>query len=285
MKSRVVLVLFLVQFLYTGIGHAQGYMRFGESSQPSTPQQQPQSQIRTQPQPQQQPQQQQQTQSRALQPQPVSASEEITDWRLPPLQTLIDMAIQNSPLIHLANATVQMGQYELKDVRRSWLNNISLVGDARYGSMFNYSRLAGMGDVTSTNDEMTTYGVGVSAYMPFSEIFDRKRSKQKANLVIDQSRMQREEAIIILTQVVINAYYDVLTAQRTLAINTEMSLAATMLHEQSRLDFHANRLTLEELTQTTESHLTALNNVEIEKFNLMRSIRILEVIVGVEIVR
>ena len=142
MTSRVILLIFLVQFLFPGFGNAQGYNRFGGNTN-TTPKTQPAPAAATTPAP-----------AATTTPAPAAATapvpatatapapatvatpvpviNEASEWSLPPLQTLIDAALENSPLIQLANIDVKMGLYELKDVRREWLKSINLVADARY---------------------------------------------------------------------------------------------------------------------------------------------------------
>ena len=259
--SRVIIFIFLVQILFPMTGNAQGYNRFGGNTNVIP---------KTQP---------------APAPAPVPILNEVTEWSLPPLQMMINTAVENSPLIHLANANIQMGKYEFKDACREWLKNVSLVADARYGNMVNYATSQNTGVGIISNNEMWNYGAGVSTYLPFSEIFDKKRAKQKARLKIEQAEIQKEDIVITLSQTVITAYYEVLAAQKTLAMYNEISLSATMLYEQAKLDFNTNRLPLSDFTEKTEAYLTAQNKVEVQKYDLMKSIRILELIVGIELIR
>jgi len=259
MALKTFIFLFSILLFVQQTVQAQGYMRFGNTQTTSTAEtQQPTS------------------------TQPSTPDAEISEWNLPSLQTLMDAAQRNSPLIKLANSNIQLSQYELTDINRTWLNNIHIVADSRYGSMFNYARNMPM----PTEQQLSlNWGAGMSFYMPFSEIFDRKRSVQKGNLKIEQARMQREDVLTILNQTVINAYFDVLSTQKTLAMYNEFSLSAIMMFEQARMDFNANRMTLADYTSANETYLTARKNVELEKFNLMKSIRILEVIVGIELIK
>ena len=272
MALRITVIFFLMQALFSATASAQGYMRFGNTQQTTTEQQQQQ--------------QQQQPTQPASAPSPI-ADADIPDWRIPPLQTLMETAQRNSPLVKFANANIQLSQYELTDAYRTWLKNIHIVADSRYGSMINYANLVepGMGSLPRTTEMMWNYGAGLTFYMPFSEFFDRRRTIQKSNLKIEQARIQREEVVNTVNLSVIEAYYEVLSAQKTLSMLNEFSLSATMLYEQARMDFNANRMTLADYTTATETYLTSRKNVEIEKFNLMKAIRILEVIAGVELIK
>jgi outer membrane protein TolC len=209
-------------------------------------------------------------------------------WKLPPLQALMDSALVHSPILKGASYEVTMSQYELTDAQKDWMQKINFAADFRYGSQFDYSRLSSSSGGLLPISETTvapSYGIGVSAYMPVSDIFDHKRKKQKAKLKIEQSESRREEVVQTVKQTVIAAYYDVLTAQKTLATRIEISASTGMLYDQSRLDYAESRINLSEFTKANEAYLNAQNEVETQKFTLFKSVRTLEVIVGIELIK
>ena len=212
-----------------------------------------------------------------------------TEWKLPPLQVLIDSALIHSPMIKLADANVQMGQYELTDAQKDWLRKLNLSADTRFGSVLDYNRMLNISGGTfippSSNLYMLNYGLGFSAYMPLSDVFDRKRLIQKAKLRVEQAEMQKDETMKQIKQLVIVAYYDVLTVQNTLAMRHEISLSAGMLYDQSKIDYTENRITLAEYTKANDAYLIALNEQEAQKNNLLKAIGVLEVIVGIELIK
>lgn len=210
------------------------------------------------------------------------------EWQLPPLQTLIDSALMHSPILRGASHEVTMSQHELTDAQKDWMQKINFAADFRYGSQYDYSRLNSSSGGLLPLSETTvapTYGIGVSAYMPVSDIFDHKRKKQKAKLKIEQSESRRDEVAQTVRQTVIAAYYDVLTAQKTLATRAEISASAGMLYDQSKLDYAENRITLADFTKANEAYLNAQNEVETQKFALFKAVRTLEVMVGIELIK
>ena len=211
-----------------------------------------------------------------------------SEWQLPPLQILIDSALNHSPLLKGASNDILMSQYELTDAHRSWMQRINISSDIRYGSMIDWSRLQGNTATFMSFSDMKitpSFGVGLNAYLPVSEIFDKKRSIQKAHLRIEQSENRKEETEQSLKQTVISAYYEVLTIQRNLATRAEISASAGMLFDQSKVDYAENRIALAEYTRTNEAFLSALNEVETQKLNLLRAVCALEVIVGIELIK
>ncbi len=210
-------------------------------------------------------------------------------WKLPPLQTLIDSAVLYSPLMKLADHEILLSQYALTDIRRDWLKKLNLSADARYGSMFDYSRLSsvsgGMFIPPSANMYILNSGAGFSMYMPISDIFDRKRLISSAKIKIEQAEIRKDDTERTVKQLVIASYYDVLTAQKTLEIRAEMRASSGMLYEQTKLDYAENRTTFSDYTKAYESYLTSQNDYETQKNNLLKAIRTLEVIVGIMLLK
>ena len=212
-----------------------------------------------------------------------------SEWNLPPMQLLIDSALIYSPLMKSADGNIQLSELQLIDIRRNWLQKLNLAFDTRVGSMIDYQRLANLGGGVfippSNNVYMLNYGVGFSAYMPFSDIFDRKRQVQKAQLQVMQSKNQKEQIEQQVKNAVITAYYDVLSAQKTLNTRNEISSSASMLYEQSKADYTENKITLTEHTKTYDAYLTAQNEVELQKYSLLKFVYMLEVIVGIHLIK
>jgi len=221
-------------------------------------------------------------------PQSVPVNSDNSDWSLPPLQVLIDHAIEHSPMLKSADNEILMGEYLYKDVRRDWLSKFSIMGDARYGSMFDLSRLASTtSGVPYLNSSalMLNYGIGMSAGTSISDIFDRKRTKQKSKLTIEQARLSKEESINNLTQAVLSAYYNILSIQKTLAMSNELFLMAGLVHERAKMDLAQNKISYAEYATEYQAFLNAQNTVELQKYNLLSAVGILEIIVGIELIK
>ena len=102
---------------------------------------------------------------------------------------------------------------------------------------------------------------------------------------IEQAESRKDETIRTLKQSVISAYFDVMTTQKTLVTRAEMSSSSGMLFDQAKLDYAENRITLSEYTRMSDEYLLSQNEVEIQKINLLRTVRTLEVIVGIELIK
>jgi len=209
-------------------------------------------------------------------------------WKLPPLEAIIDSALAHSPLMKGASNAVLMSQYELLDVQRDWWQRFNLSTSVRYGSLYDYSSMAefdGTFYPVSNLIFTPTMSVGIGATIPLSDLTDRKRKIEKAKLRVEVSENRMEDVERSVKQTVISAYYDVLTAQERLAYRNEIKSSASMLFDQARMDYADNRIPLLEYTRINEMYLNATSEVESHKFALLKVIRILEIIVGIELIK
>lgn len=261
--NRVLIFVFFVQIIFLKNVNAQGFMRPGNT----------------------------QTSQGA---QSVQVNTDNTGWNLPPLQTVIDYALEHSPLLKLASVDIQVQQYEVKEMTREWMRYVMFTADTRYGSMFDFARMFGIpnGDdplpggnpvPNSSKELILNYGVGLTAYMPISNILDQKRKKQLSKLKVEQVKIRKDETVNQVTQMVIESYYDVLSAQKTMSMQNELSLSASVVHDKAKLDFTQNRISLEEYSKANETNLQAQNRAELQKITFLKALRNLELIVGVEL--
>ena len=210
-------------------------------------------------------------------------------WKLPPLQLLIDSALMYSPLMRMADQEILLSQYALLDVRRDWMKKVNLTTDARYGSMFDYSRMSSLSGGSfipfSANLYSLTVGAGMGVYMPISDVFDRKRLISSAKTKIEQAEIKKEDIERAVKQVIVSAYYEVLSLQKTLETHSKIQSSSDMLYEQTKSDFEENIINLAEYNKVYETYLNSQNTYETHKNNLLKAIRTLEINVGITLLK
>jgi len=258
MIIRTVFFVFFVQILFPGLGYGQGnFARPGNVPVIQDHQSAPQ-------------------------------NNDISEWRLPPLQVLIDHAIKHSNEVKLADNDILMSEYLYKDVRRDWLKKINVSGDARYGSMFDLARLSqtpGVSILPQSNNLILYYGIGLTASTSISDLVDKKRTKQKSQLTIEQSKLTKEGSINGIKEKVITEYYNILSLQKTLATSNEIFLMISLVHEKARMDLAQNKISYTEYATDNQAFLNAQNALELQKYELERAVRVLEIIVGIELLK
>lgn len=132
---------------------------------------------------------------------------------LPPLQTLIDSAIQKNPEIRFSNSVVKANEYKLQSEKSYWTRNIGVQTDVRYGTFNNFSTNTAEGQVPSliaTSETQTNYGIGLYMKFPLYDLINRKNQTGLAKAEIEQAQAKAESQITNTRQMVILHYNDVI---------------------------------------------------------------------------
>ena len=208
-------------------------------------------------------------------------------WELPPLQMLIDSAFINSPLLKSADVEIELSEIQLTEARRKWMQKININADTRFGSMVDYRRMTDMqsAGVMMPSNYMLTLGAGFGVSTPLSDFFDRKRHHQKAQLQMDKSVNSRTDTERQVRTQVINAYFEVLSAQKILATRAELVSSAAMLSEQSQTDYAENRIGLADYIKANDALISGMNDLELQKFAVLKAVYTLEVLVGIQLIK
>lgn len=204
---------------------------------------------------------------------------------LPPLQALIDSALIHSPVIKLADNDITLNKYGLKQANRTWMDWIYLQGDLRYGSEYLLTNTDVIIDVPKENNNQIRYSGGLTMRLPISEIFDRKVPSQMAKINIEKAENQKEILENDITQMVITAYYDLLSQHKSFTLQTELLASATMAFEQAKIDYGSNKIELTDYLKISESFFTARNAHELQKNNYNKALLLTEKLIGIKIIK
>jgi outer membrane protein TolC len=202
---------------------------------------------------------------------------------LPPLQALIDSALIHSPALRMADNDILLSRYELKETKRSLLDYIYLQGNTSYGTEYYLTSNEVLIDVPQTRDDKIRYSGGLTLRMPLSEIFDRKIPAQKARIGIEQAESQKEIQENNIAQLVITAYYDLLSQHKSFTLQTELLASATMAFEQAKIDYGSDKIALTDYLKISESFFTVRNAYELQKNNYNKALLLTERLIGTKI--
>lgn len=131
---------------------------------------------------------------------------------LPNLDSCIQMAITNSPLLLVNNEEIVKLVEELKIQKSSWLNYIQLDANTRYG-LFNQLQLSqnteGGSEVgVETAKEQFNYYAGITIKIPLSYFILNKREQNKIKSGIREIEYRRTETIREISKIVVAEYFN-----------------------------------------------------------------------------
>ncbi len=172
--------------------------------------------------------------------------------QLIPLDSIITIALQNSPAIKFQQDGVDASHYQVKYMQQQWTNDIA--------GFFNYSAgnqnllTAGNqlpGNVTSSNIS-NGYRTGVQITLPLYELIGRKSRvniyKAELQSSIDKRDQVKQEAV----QVLIQLYYNLLYARNLMNIRSDAKQAAMNQYQVASLEFKDGIIQASELSRLKE---------------------------------
>jgi outer membrane protein TolC len=204
---------------------------------------------------------------------------------LPPLETLIDTAIERNPYVKFRDLQIIVNEHKLTGSRLDWTRDIGFQTDVRYGTFDNFASNVVEGQnpaLASTRNTQTNYGIGGYIRIPFYDFLGRrnqiKQSKAEVEQAQNYSLVQRSE----LRQIVIKQYNEVIIKQRLLKIKAKYTETARINMEMAEKQFLNGVVSTAEYSTITEIIARSEADFETTKMDFKTSFMILEEIVGMK---
>jgi outer membrane protein TolC len=204
---------------------------------------------------------------------------------LPPLEVLIDSAINNNSEIELLNQSVIIGETRLVSKKKEWTKTIGIQANAGYGNLLSYTNTAsGSMDplLVGSSRNQTQYNAALYLNLPLSTFADRKNQinlakaeKRKSELDIEAKKTEiRKEVILAYNRLILSKKLLVLKARNLESIKLRMQMTDN--------EFINGVSSLTELTNITISLSDAESNLEVARIEFLNAFMMLEEITGLK---
>ncbi len=182
-------------------------------------------------------------------------SRDIQD-QLPPLDSLLLLARQNSPMLEKFASFNKAQREKIALAQKSWSTNIQLQGNYSVG---NQSLLLSGSANSDLNQLSNGYRMGINLGLPIYEFFSRPNRVKLAKAEADASEFQFKEAGLLLDKEVISTYFQMISSFRqmnTLQVLVEKANISELLAERK---MNENQIPLAEYTRISEIRATSEN--------------------------
>lgn len=169
--------------------------------------------------------------------------------QLIPLDSIITIALQNSPAIKFQQDVVDADRYQVKFMQQQWTNDIA--------GFFNYStgnqNLLTVGNgvpggVASSNLS-NGYRTGVQITLPLYELIGRKARVNLYKATLQSSIDKRDQVKQENVQFLIQVYYNLLYARNLMNIRSDAKQAAINQYQVGSLEFKDGIIPASELSR------------------------------------
>ncbi|RXP45143.1 hypothetical protein EC396_15740 [Lutibacter sp. HS1-25] len=201
---------------------------------------------------------------------------------LPPLDDLIEAAIQHNPTVEFRRLGIERTESLVKSERNYWTRNFGLQADAEYGNLNNssYSVEAGDSNLLSTSTTQFNYGVGVYLKFPIFDIVNRKDQIKQAQLEVDQAKSMEEGMKNEIRQLVIKQYQEIILKQKLLSIKSQNLGNAKVNMEMVEKEFRNGVIPILEYTRISDITSKIESEFETAKSEYFLAKKLLENTVG-----
>lgn len=216
----------------------------------------------------------------------INPIEEGIENHLPPLQTLIDSAISNSPLLKYKNSAEVISALNTKSVRKEWSKYIGVISDVKYGLFDNL--VLGQDDDGNVNTglvsttQQTRYSAGIYLKLPLQELIDRKNNIKMAEEEERMAEYEYQQEKKELRKLVIQQYNDLLLYQKLLKVKNDFVQDVLLQKQMAEEQFKDNEIEISELTRLSSMHSKALSEYESAKADFNNAYMMLQEIVGMK---
>lgn len=209
-------------------------------------------------------------------------SQAMTMDRLRPLDSLIDEALGNAPLIHRLSKGQAQKEQEIMLSRKAWMQHLALTGGYNYGNGVVADNLSSPTDNSAVfrTSTFSTYSVGISLRLPISEFTTQKNKVKIHQLAIEEMEFQKEDLGNTIAEEVIKRYNALersLTTIRLQSLKVEAGEAAVQVTESY---FKSGTVDIDEYRMALDILNTAKIELEKTKSDAWFYKRTLEEIVG-----
>lgn len=213
--------------------------------------------------------------------------EDYSNITLPPLDLLFENA-KNSPVYELAQVKEQIERKLLAKEKRAFLGFFSLRGSYQYGMFGNESTYTDVATPIVNNYSTAAqngYTVGAGVNIPLDGLFDLGARIKRQKLSVETARLEKEMKFDEVKREIIQYYASAISQLRILKLRAEALELATLQYNIAEKDFTNSSIDLGPLSVEKQRQSAALEAYENSKFELTKSLMMLEVITHTPLIR
>ncbi len=206
---------------------------------------------------------------------------------LPPLHVLFENA-KSAPTYELALVEEEIERRMLRKERRAFLGFFSIRGSWQYGKYANdmsYSDVSTPIIYTYNSAAQSSYSVGAAINIKLDELFDLSGRVKRQKLRVRAAELMKEKEYEIVKKEIAQLYATVIAQLNILKLRAESTNLATVQYSIMEKNFTNGTATSGELASQKEDQSMAIQRYEDSRFELNKSLLVLEVITNTPIIR
>ncbi|MEA1875441.1 MAG: TolC family protein [Bacteroidota bacterium] len=199
---------------------------------------------------------------------------------IPPLQMLIDSALQYSPLLKTKDIEVTIRQMERRAAVWAWADYIEPFSEFRYGTVDNvvFSQSGLPLDMNQT--QASRFNVGARIRLSIFDAITFGNELKIANMRIELDAARRKEIEQLISQEVIRLWNMLKTYRTIFILKSELVVTQDNNLKDAELRYNSGEVPIVELARITEIASKAREGLELTKKELREALHLLIDLVG-----
>jgi len=210
-----------------------------------------------------------------------------TGISIPPLNVLIDSAINHNAMVRYRTQNVGAKEANLKSEKLYWTRNFGIQADGRYGNFNNNSITAVEGSSTLLASSTTqfNYGVGLYLKLPVFDAINRKNQVKIGKIEMEQAESLAEAQKDEVRQLAIKLYQDLTLKQKLLIINSQNLGNAKVNMEMVEKEFRSGVISIYEYVRLSDMTSRIESDYENAKSDFLLAKKLMENLIGFSITK
>lgn len=190
---------------------------------------------------------------------------------LPPMDVMIDAALEYSPLVKTQEASIHGQEADLKRNSKLWLQTLQLQVGSQYNTFY-----------TNENVALPVFGSQTGIILRFSlyDFISRKNIMDKSKWAVEEAKFRTDQQRVVIRQMVVSAYQQAVLNQELMKITNERVRAASTHLTMAEHEFKSGDIQISELSRVTQIAGQAKMELEKAKAEFYEAYYQLEVLVG-----
>lgn len=186
-------------------------------------------------------------------------------YTIPPLEELIQAALEYSPLLQEQKAIIGREKQNLEIVRKKWMDKVFT--DVGYGYSNNYAATSVAANNSRDFESISTiagdnYRAGITVRIGMFDVFARKNLKKKEMYQIQAAQHRKTTIQNEIRLKTILFYKELQLSQRILKIKSDKKQALSLQKQMAEKEFLQGELHISELGRITELSSNAMTDFE-----------------------
>lgn len=204
--------------------------------------------------------------------------------KLPPLEALIDSAINHSARVKYEDFNIKYRECEVTTGRRDWMHYINVGAQFTNGTYWydDKDELTRLNRFYLTTSKRNQYELGLYVRMPIFYIIDRRNEINKRKNQVEQASSSKEEQIRLVRSSVIEQYMNLVQQQSILRVSSDYQQYTALQMKMAENQFNNGEIEIVELTRQKEIQTRGALEYEQIKVNFKKAYLMLQEVVGID---